>query len=396
MLLRSIRLRNLLSFKDASLELGPLNVLIGANASGKSNFIEAISLLQALPGGRGLSGVISAGGGIREWIWKGAGTTEKSAQIECVLNPLRGPMPIRYFLGLAEEGQIPTVVEERLENEKPFAGKLNPYSYAHVQWGRGALNVVTSDEGGKEKRTLRQMEFAPSQSVLGELRDPLQFPEITHFAKQFDSIRLCREWNMGRKGAPRLPQATDLRNDLLEETAENLVLVLNRMEADGSLSNVEAYLARFYERFDRLMPRIEGGTVQLYIREKGLSTAIPATRLSDGTLRFLCMLAVLCHPSPPPLVCIEEPELGMHPDALSLVAEGLVEASERMQLIVTTHSEALIDALSDRPEAVVVCEYEPDKGTQFRRLDKEELAVWLEDYTLGDLWRKGEIGGKKW
>jgi predicted ATPase len=85
----------------------------------------------------------------------------------------------------------------------------------------------------------------------------------------------------------------------------------------------------------------------------------------------------------------------MHPDALALIAEALVDASDRTQLIVTTHSEALIDALSDQPEAVVVCRHDGERGTLFQRLNKDALAEWLEEYTLGDLWRKGEIGGKR-
>ena len=118
-------------------------------------------------------------------------------------------------------------------------------------------------------------------------------------------------------------------------------------------------------------------------------------RLSDGTLKFLCLLAVLLHPEPPPLVCLEEPEIGLHPDALKLVAEALLEASTRSQLIVTTHSADLVDALSDHPEAVVVCERDFDYGTQFKRLKREELDVWLKRYRLGELWRKGEIGGNR-
>ena len=100
---------------------------------------------------------------------------------------------------------------------------------------------------------------------------------------------------------------------------------------------------------------------------------------------------MLLSPSPPPLVCIEEPELGLHPDAVALFAELLVEASARMQLIVTTHSDALISELTGQPEAVLTCE-RPGEGTVLRRLDPERLRSWLDDYRLGDLWRMGELG----
>ena len=117
--------------------------------------------------------------------------------------------------------------------------------------------------------------------------------------------------------------------------------------------------------------------------------------MSDGTLRYLCLLAILCHPNPPPLVCLEEPELGLHPDILPKLADLLREASERCQLIVTTHSDTLVDALTDTPESVVICEKESGQ-TRMKRLDKEELSHWLEKYRLGELWSSGEIGGNRW
>ncbi|MCZ0954719.1 MAG: AAA family ATPase, partial [Rhodospirillaceae bacterium] len=122
---------------------------------------------------------------------------------------------------------------------------------------------------------------------------------------------------------------------------------------------------------------------------------VPATRLSDGTLRYICLLAVLCHPDPPPLVCLEEPELGLHPDLLPGLADLLREASERTQLIVTTHSDVLVDKLTDEPDSVVICE-KLDGQTQLRRLDSDDLNHWLDRYSLGELWTKGELGGNRW
>ena len=92
---------------------------------------------------------------------------------------------------------------------------------------------------------------------------------------------------------------------------------------------------------------------------------------------------------------IEEPELGLHPDLLPTVADLLVSASERSQLVVTTHSDALVDALTDTPESVIVCE-KHDGQTEMGRLDKADLAKWLKDYTLGNLWSSGQIGGNRW
>ena len=138
---------------------------------------------------------------------------------------------------------------------------------------------------------------------------------------------------------------------------------------------------------------VEGGNVQVFFTEGDFS--IPATRLSDGTLRYLCLLAILCDPEPPPLICIEEPELGLHPDILPKLADLLVAASERTQIIVTTHSDILVDAMTDHPEDIVVCE-KHDGRSEMHRLKKEGLVTWLDKYRLGQLWTTGQIGGTRW
>lgn len=132
----------------------------------------------------------------------------------------------------------------------------------------------------------------------------------------------------------------------------------------------------------------------VFLEESG-NRSIPAALLSDGTLRYLCLLAILLEPKPPPLICIEEPELGLHPDLLPTLCDLMVDASRRSQLIVTTHSDVLVDALTDQPESVVVCE-KHDGQTEMRRLDKADLTKWLEDYRLGALWTSGELGGNRW
>jgi predicted ATPase len=104
---------------------------------------------------------------------------------------------------------------------------------------------------------------------------------------------------------------------------------------------------------------------------------------------------ILLNPTPAPVTCIEEPELGLHPDAIRTLADLLVDASTRTQLIVTTHSTALVDAFSGDPEAVCVCE-KVDGATEIKRLEKERMKVWLDDYSLGHLWASGEIGGNRW
>ncbi|GAB4211684.1 MAG: AAA family ATPase [Roseiflexaceae bacterium] len=399
--LHSLSLKNFLSYgsEGEELRLEPLNVLIGPNSSGKSNIIEALSLLRAAPSD--FAGNIREGGGISDWLWKGSQTTPV-AGIEAVVDYPEGTQPLRYKLNFTMVGQRLEITDEAIENIRPLSDQQDVYFYYRYQNGRPALNVRTKIDapaGQLTDRVLRKLQreqLIPDQSVLSQRKDPDQYPELTYLGQQFGNFRLYREWNLGRYTPPRLPQKADLPEDFLSESADNLGLVLNNLE---HYNDTKRYLLdrlrHFYDGVTDLTTRIQGGTVQIFIHERGLRQPIPATRLSDGMLRYLCLLAVLLHPSPPPLVCIEEPELGMHPDMLSTIAELLIEASERMQLIVTTHSDTLVSALHSTPESVIVCERD-DQGTHLERLDPDQLEVWLEKYSLGQLWRMGEIGGTRW
>ncbi len=178
--------------------------------------------------------------------------------------------------------------------------------------------------------------------------------------------------------------------------ASNLALCLLDMNFKGLHEQIRDYLRRFCDRFNDVKVNLDGPIAKTYIEESGLLEPLVSWRLSDGTLNSSVSSRFFLIPILAPLICIEEPEVGLHPEAIQIVAEALVEASERTQLIVTTHSEALIDAFSERPEDVLVTERDADNSTQFRRLDKQQLSLWLERYSLGQLWRKGEIGGNRW
>jgi predicted ATPase len=409
-LIRTIRPRSFLSFGPTSDEVGllGLNVLIGPNGSGKSNLIEAIDLLRACP--KDLQAPIRTGGGVAEWLWKGSPLAEP-AEISVTVDNPAGRMALRHSLSFTMVGQRFELADEAVENEHPSSRDAHDvYFYYRYQHGHPAVNVPIADaqeigiadptrdaaEPPRKRRSLRREDIAPDQSVLSQRKDPDVYPEITYLGNEYAKIRLYREWDTGRQTTPRQPQKTDLPENFLTEDASNLGLVLNDLEARSGLrSALIERLHEFHEPITDIYTRIHGGTVQLFLHERGLNQPIPATRLSDGTLRFLCLLAILCHPSPPPLICIEEPEIGLHPDILPTIARLLVEASQRTQLIVTTHSDALVDALTETPEAVMVCE-KHEGSTTLRRLDKAALKEWLEKYTLGQLWRKGELGGNRW
>nr|WP_255654133.1 AAA family ATPase [Corallococcus sp. EGB] len=309
-------------------------------------------------------------------------------------------MPLRYRLAFSVSGQRLELVDEAIENEHVDDASASPdFFYRHHQ-GHPLLNVrtrMTDRPGSAKGRQTRPLPQASAeQSILSQRRDEDSYPELSYVGAWLGRVSLHREWNLGRYTPPRLPQRTDLPGDFLLEDASNLGLVLNDlMSRRGVKQTLLENLKRLYARVEDFSVRIQGGTLQVFFHEEGLSAPIPATRLSDGTLRYLCLLTLLCHPTPPPLVCIEEPELGLHPDVLPDIGRLLREASTRTQLIVTTHSDTLISSLSEVPESVVVCEQEQG-GTVLRRLEKDKLSEWLSRYSLGEVWRMGELGGNRW
>ncbi len=396
--LRTIKLQNLLSFgpETAELELESLNVFVGPNGAGKSNLLEAISLLQSAPGK--LLGPIQTGGGVTEWIWKGH-QPERRAKIDVTVYYPHGIMPLRHRLEIGIVGQRAELMDEAIENEHPSrSGETDVFFYYRYQDGHPVLNVKTgaADADGRARRALRREDLTPAESVISQRKDPDQYPEVTYLGSQYAKIRLFREWNLGRNTEPRRPQPTDLPGDFLSEDAANLALVLNDLEHRTNLRSILLEKLKDADgSIEDFSTKVLGGTIQLYLHYSGLRTPVPATRLSDGTIRYLCLLVVLCHPDPPPLICLEEPELGLHPDLLQGLAELMVEASHRVQLVVTTHSDVLVDGLTKAPEAVVICEKKRGSTLMSRR-SGEDLKEWLKEYGLGQLWRRGEIGGNRW
>ena len=361
-------------------------MLIGPNGSGKSNFIAAIGLLQAAP--KDLTAPIRATGGIGEWLHKGERRARRGS-INAVVGCPAHHGALRYRLTVEEHGhrfQVGIESIEDNESEHDRSGGRAHYVYSH---GTGTL--VPRDG---VKRLLAAEELDPERSILSQLKDPYAFPEITDLGKQFDGIRIYREWSFGQRAPTRQPQPSDQPNNFLAEDTSNLGLVLNRLRRIPAAKKRLLEAARkLYDGLTDFDVIVEGGTVQVFLEENGIT--VPAVRLSDGTLRYLCLLAILCHDNPPPLVCIEEPELGLHPDIMPTLAALLREASTRCQLIVTTHSDVLVDALTEEPESVVVCEKHEGR-TELRRLNQNDLARWLARYSLGELWMKGELGGSRW
>ncbi|WP_420611490.1 AAA family ATPase [Candidatus Spongiisocius sp.] len=396
--IRAIHPRNILSYgpDTPSFELEPLNVLIGPNASGKSNLIDVLSVLRAAPGN--LASPIRRRGGTAAWLWKGR-EDRVPATVEVIVDNEITAIPLRYRLKFAEQRGLFLLWDEAIEDALPVPGHTEPAFHYRYGLGHPVLQHRAYSEAMGNfmaPRSLNRKDLDPEKSILSQHRDPITYPELTYLANQLERISLYRETNLGPSTSFREPQKADLPHMRLLEDGSNLGVVLsNLMNRPAVGQTILKRMRTFYPYVDNIVTTISGGTVQIFFHERELRHPIPATRLSDGSLHYLFLLAVLCNPDPDLVTCIEEPEIGLHPDIIPEIADLLVEASSRTQLIVTTHSDVLVDALTEVPESVVICEKQ-GPATSLRRLDRETLKPWLERYRLGELWSSGNIGGNRW
>ena len=412
MLIHQLKLSGFLSFgpKGIDLPMKALNVLIGPNGSGKSNFLEAVALLRSAP--RDISEPFRRDG-IREWLWKGP-RAPNTIKIEALVDyPQAGGL--RHSLVLADRGGLPIVVDEQIEPSKRRSIEKEALSYYRPPQNKQtsllmAQSKLKAQRKSKKLRpgasTTSQVIGRQSEGAVVEFADDFQpeesllscaavkgYPALWHLKEQYKRIRLYRDWSFGPSTPLRQNQSAHDRTDFLTEGGTNLALVLSHFQGENKRQLVAALQELFDGIVDVTCP-VTSGSVSLFLEEEN-GKQIPASRLSDGTLRYLCLLAILLHPEPPPLIAIEEPELGLHPDVVAKVAELLVDASHRTQVVVTTHSRMLVDALSDHPSSVIVCEKENGES-RFTRLDGTRLKAWLDKYSLGELWSSGELGGNRW
>ncbi len=397
--LSRLRFRNFLSFGSDSgwINLGNLNVLIGPNGSGKTNFLTAVDILRR-GAERDIQSALGAGGRASDFVWKGA-EDAKTFDIEAEFSYPFDQYPLGYRVQLSAGSDLFGIPDEMLVRQPrpglPEIEKISPiFARAFGNPPKPFLEIRGLDD--PDRRSAVQDPDLPANALIFSRREQRLYPEITYLGERLERTKLYRFPELDTRTPLRVPQSPSVQGEFLNEDASNLNKLLNNLrEVPGVFERIESGLKEFMPAVSRIHIHAGYNSFELRLSEAGLSTPVPAARLSDGTLRYLILLFVLTHPSPPPLVCIEEPEIGLHPDMIYGVGKLLLEASSRTQLIVTTHSDVLINALSGSPETVVVCE-RSDGITHLRRLQLAELDDWLADYSLGDLWRQGHLGGNRW
>jgi len=310
-----------------------MNLLIGANGVGKSNFLGVFELLRALDGGS-LMVYVARAGGAERLLHFGSKVT---SDIKVVVTFTSG-MEVQLMLDSAADDQL-------------------------VPWISYSPEVVRDPA---------------AQQLRGSLR-------VFHFADAGKTSRMRK---------------TAAINDNLElqKDGANLAAVLYLLQErhPASLRQIRAavrQVAPFLDDFILQPLALNPETILLRWRHRGSDDYFDADSLSDGTLRFIALATLLLLPEPlqPPVILLDEPELGLHPAAITLFAALLKKAVVETQLIVSTQSPQLLDHFE--PEDVLVLE-RAGGGTQARRLEAGPLASWLEDYSLGQLWEKNELGGQ--
>lgn len=360
--LEKIRLAGYKSMRDMTLELRALNVLIGPNGAGKSNLITVFELLHHIVH-QNLGRYVLAAGGADAFLYFGRKITE-----EIII-------------------------------ELTFAGRGE-----HLRNGYAATLIPTQEDTlifGEEVCWFHDQNRhdEPYESHLG--RGHAQTLLVKNDRIAAHVLRAMRNWRVyhfhDTGETAKIKGTVDIHdNETLRDDAANLAAYLYLLQEQypdyyKKIVATVRLVAPFFGDFDLKPSRLNPDKIRLTWREQGSDVYFDAHALSDGTLRFICLTTLLQMPDPPATIIIDEPELGLHPYAIALLAAQLRSAATHTQVIVSTQSVTLVDQFA--PEDLIVVERE-DRQSVFRRPDPQALARWLEAYSVGELWEKNLLGGR--
>jgi len=359
--LEKLTIQNFKSIRHQALDLNALNVFIGGNGSGKSNLVEVFRFLREIVD-QNLGRYTATKGGADALLHFG--------------RKVSPTMNIRLEFG---EGDISNAYEVTLAGtpaDELIVSRETSYYHERNRYKKPYDNPISS--GAKESK-LR----TDNQKSARQITCDLESYRIYHFHDTSES-------------APMRGVSDVDDNRILQPQAQNLAAFLFWLQEKqpAHLANIQEtvrQIAPFFDRF-RLAPlKLNPSKIRLEWEERGTDTYFNASALSDGTLRFICLATLLLQPTLPPLLLLDEPELGLHPAAITLLAALLDSASTRTQVIVATQSVTLVNQFE--PSKV----WTVDRGNHesvFRHLSEDQMSGWLDDYALGELWEKNVLGAR--
>jgi predicted ATPase len=354
--LQGMTIKGFKSIESAALELGDLNVVIGANGSGKSNLIGAFRLLEKVLTGKLQQHVASDPDRL---LHHGRKTTPSLS--------LDFAFRLNYY-GFALKVAQDTLIFE-LE-QIGFKGDRNP-------------NYKESIPGGHKESLLENKSYWRSTKVAGHIIPIVRSFVVYHFHDTSDDSPI--------------KQMADVEdNRTLRRNASNLASYLFWLQESHptQFRHIEEHVrlvAPFFDCFVLAPSKLNPNKIKLEWRQHGSDAYFDGYSLSDGTLRFICLATLLLQPSPPELILLDEPELGLHPSAIVILSEMLKATAKRTQVLIATQSVTLLNNFVAKD--VIVAEHDGAKTTFIRHSD-EDLKDWLDDYSLGELWEMNVIGGR--
>ncbi len=366
---------------NIELPLRPLCILIGANGTGKTSVLDVLSLLAASAQGRLNSSMVELSGLVSLLTYD----RSEALQLEISME-VPGHHPLEYLLELRPQGISYVIERERLSQlRNPVASS----PFLHIDSHGQDIRYYEVDQ---LKLVRPNWEHNPLETSLWQV--PKLFREPEEFRTRLASSTFYHVLDVDPRSPVRLPQPMQPAT-LPGRNGEELVSCLYYLrEAEPKrFEAIEDSLRAAFPRFDRLkFPPVAAGTLALDWREKSFSRPLYMHQLSEGTLRFLWLTTLLQSPGLTALTLLDEPEVSLHPELLALLAELLREASQRTQVVVATHSDRLIRFL--KPEEVIVMDSTDDGMTTMTWADKLDLAEWLKEYSLDELWQNGRLGAR--
>lgn len=356
-MIQRIDIKGYKSIKDQVIPLSPINILIGGNGIGKSNFISVFDLINNLHE-RNLHPYVIKQGGADALLYMGRRRTERIA-LDVYFGERDGEPRNRIIASL-----------KPAENSL-YIESLNTLFYSDGSWHHERYN---------EASWFRRYNWGLAYFVT----NPLESLRVYHFHDTSSQAPM--------KGMCQVEDNRSLRRDGANIAAFLYYLQEKHPKHFYRIERTVASIAPFFESFSLVPSRLNEGMIQLEWKQRGSEDVyFNAYQLSDGTLRFICLATLLLQPEPPQTIMIDEPELGLHPMAINKLAALIRSISHQVQVIITTQSVTLVDNFA--PEDIIVVD-QVEYASSFRRLSAEELSSWLEDYSLGEIWEKNIIGGQ--
>lgn len=376
------------SFKQVVWEPGSLNLVVGPNGSGKSNLLRFLALISDTVDGK-LAKSITEAGGMVPILWDhqpGAfGWNISFGGCRKIEGRDYGDVTYDLTLHQIGRGSAYRIEQDSMifwnEPTSKFGSDDNP---GYRRDGKG--EVVCRFFDGDRIEDIEITDYDKNESLISDLKGPDIKPDL-------QSWTIHQDIQVGPGSSIRQPTTTQYVTKL-EAGGGNLVPVLHTLytgNRDFKKAIDEGMTAGFGGEYERLeFQPASAQQIQLAVQWKSSSEPHAGQDLSDGTLRFLFLLTLLAHPEPPPLVAVEEPDVGLHPSMLPIIAEYAVAASEKTQLVITSHSPEFLDAFTDCSPTVTLCHWEAGQ-TQLHMLEGERLQTWLDQYRLGNLFTSGDL-----